>query len=97
MEAAVEISVSWRIPGLEIVFGFGASGDRQERVAVYPWIARLVEGVYLDLQVLVLAQYLLGVLVGVERIHQYQWDVGFVRLVQVLNKRVSGYPNAKGD
>lgn len=81
MEAAVEVSVSRRIPGLEVVFGLGASGNRQERLAVYPRIARLVEGVYLDLQVLVLAQYLLGILVCVERIHQYQWDVGFVRLV----------------
>ena len=44
----------------------------------------LVEGADLDLHVRVLAQDLLGVLVGVERVHEHERHVGAVRLVQVL-------------
>lgn len=49
-------------------------------------MAGLVEGVDVQLQTLILADHLLGVFVGVERVHQDQGHVALVGFVQVLRK-----------
>lgn len=59
-------------------------GYREQALAVDARVAGLVEGVDVQLQALVLADHLLRVVVRVERVHQHQGHIAFVRLVQVL-------------
>ena len=62
------------------VLGYG-----QQRLLVNSWIARLIEGQDAHLQARVLFDDLVCLLVGVERVHENEGDVGIVLLVQGLD------------
>lgn len=61
------------------IFQFNAGHGQQRRLS-----PALVEGVYLDAVVCVLLQDLLRVFIRVEGVHEHQWYVCVVGLVQML-------------
>lgn len=75
----------------DIIMNIGVLSDRQQTLPVDPRVAGLVERVYVQLQAFVLADHLLRVLVSVERVHQDERDVTFVRFVQMLEKKRNFY------
>lgn len=78
-----DVTVAGRIPVLQ--GSVKALGGRQERVLEDTGVARLVEGNDVDIVTLVLLDDRLGVLVGVEGVHENKGDIDVVRAVEVLN------------
>lgn len=58
-------------------------------IALSVCVPALVEGVDLDAVMCVLLQDLLGVFICVEGIHEHQWHVCIIRLIQMLKDRDS--------
>jgi hypothetical protein len=81
-ESGEDVAVAGRIPILE--GAVDVVGQGQKGLPEDPRVAALVEGLDLELVVLVLAQDLLRHLVRVERVHEHERHVGVVLLVQVL-------------
>ena len=75
--------------------------DGHERLLVDPGVARLVEGEDPDPESRVLLDDLVRLLVGVEGVHEDEWDVGVVLLVEgldLLHRQVKeGQVVAEGD
>lgn len=69
LEGLIEVSVTGRIPRIHVAVDIRVLSDGQETVSRDARVARLIEGVYFDLETLVFPHDLLRVLVGVERIH----------------------------
>lgn len=82
-EGVKDVTVSGRVP-VRLV-RVGVLGDGEERLLVDTGVAGLVEGEDGDVVVLVLLDDALGVLVGVERVHEDEGNVDVVLLVEVLN------------
>lgn len=59
--------------------------DGQHGILGNSWEATLIECVDFDLETFVLANNFFGIFIGVERIHQHQWDIGFVCFVQCFD------------
>lgn len=78
-----QISVTGRVPGINSVIK--ALGDGQVGVLEDSGEPGLVEGLDVDLVALVLLDDGLGVVVGVERVHQNEGHVHVVLSVEVLN------------
>ena len=81
-ERGEDVAVAGRVPVLE--GAVDVVGQGQKGLPEDPRVAALVEGLDLELVVLVLAQDLLRHLVRVERVHEHERHVGAVLLVQVL-------------
>lgn len=81
LEGLVEVTVAGRVPGLHVVGHFVATRDRQQRVSRDSREAALVEAVNGDLEAGVLAHDLLGVFVGVERVHKHEGHTRAVSLI----------------
>lgn len=86
LERFVEITVTGWVPSLHVVSNFMATSNGQKRIARDARKAALVEAVDIDLEAGVLADDFLGVVVGVERVHEDEWDVGAVGLVEALKR-----------
>lgn len=83
LQGLENVSVSGRIPvtdrGIVILW------HREKRVLRNTGIPRLIEGEDINLVALVLLDDVLGILVGVERVHQNEWHVNAIDAVEVLN------------
>lgn len=76
--------MSWRVPSsLVRVLRLG---DGEKRLLVDSGVSGLVEGEDVDVVVLVLLDDPGSVLVGVERVHEDEWDVDVVLRVEVLRE-----------
>lgn len=79
----VKVSVSRRVP--EALVAGGASRAGEERLLADAWISGLVECKNLDVVVCVFLNDPSGVVVGIEGIHEDEWDVDVVSGVEVLD------------
>ena len=74
--------MSWWVPSSLVgILGFW---DGEKRLLVDSGVSRLVKGEDVDVVVLVLLDDSGSVLVGVERVHEDEWDVDVVLGVEVL-------------
>jgi len=78
-----DVTVSRWVPVGLVTFGLLRTWEK--RLFVNSWVSRLVEGEDVDVVVLVFLDDSGSVLVGVERVHEDEWDVDTVGLVEVLN------------
>lgn len=62
----------------------GAARNGEERLLANTRVTRLVEGEDLDVVIGILLNDTLSLIVGVERVHQDERDVGLVNFVEVL-------------
>ena len=83
VEGLEHVTVTGRVPVLQ--GSVEALGGGQQRVLDDTGVAGLVEGDDVDVVALVFLDDGLGVLVGVERVHEDKGDVDIVGAVQVLN------------
>ena len=83
VERLEDVSVAGRVPVLQ--GGVEALGGRQQRILDDPGVARLVEGDDVDVVALVLLDDGLGVLVGVEGVHENKGNVDVEGAVEVLD------------
>jgi hypothetical protein len=85
LESVKDISVSWRVPSCLV--GISLLRDGEQRLLVDSGVSRLVEGEDVDVVVLVLLDDSSRVVVGVERVHEDEWDVDTVLGVEVLSRQ----------
>lgn len=83
VEGLKDVTVARRVPVLQ--GSVEALGSGQERVLDDPGVARLVEGDDVDVVTLVLLDDGLGVLVGVEGVHEDEGNIDIIGAVQVLD------------
>lgn len=69
-KALVKVTVTRRVPRLDVSLNVAVFGHWQQRFSVDAGEAALVKSVDVHLEALVLANHLLCVLVRVERVHQ---------------------------
>jgi hypothetical protein len=89
-EGVEDVTVAGRVP-LRLIRG-GTTGDGEERVLVDTGVSGLVEGEDLDVVVGILLDDALGVLVGVERVHENERHVDLVFLIEVLKECETSSP-----
>lgn len=82
LEGIEDITVAGRVP-LTLVASRGA-WDGQVALAADTGVTRLVESEDLDVVVRVFLDDALGIVVGVEGVHEDEWDVDFVFRVEML-------------
>ena len=78
-----DISVSGRVPGLD--WGGVSAGDGEKRVLDDPGEAGLVEGEDVDVVSLIFLDDPLGVVLGVEGVHENKWDLATIRTIEILD------------
>ena len=61
-------------------------GNGEKRLLVNSGVSRLVESQDVDVVVLVFLDDSSSVVIGVERIHEDEWDIDTVSRVEVLNR-----------
>lgn len=84
LEGLIEVTVTWRVPAFEVVV-LNVLGDWKVGFLVNSWVSGLTESVDRDIDVGVLTEKLVGVIVGVERVHQDQWNADSIRTVKELD------------
>jgi hypothetical protein len=83
VERLENVTVSWWVP----VGDWRIKGlwNWEERILEDTWVSGLVEGADINLVSLVLLDDVLSVIVGVEGVHEDEWNVDVVLLVEVLD------------
>jgi hypothetical protein len=74
--------VSWRVPSCLV--GIGRLGNGEKRLLVNSGVSRLVKSQDVDVVVLVFLDNSSSVIIGVERVHEDEWDIDTVSRVEVL-------------
>jgi hypothetical protein len=85
LESVKDISVSWGVPSGLV--GISLLRNGEQRLLVDSGVSRLVEGEDVDVVVLVLLNDSSRVVVGVERVHEDEWDIDTVLGVEVLSRQ----------
>ena len=81
----IKVSVTWWVPGLDIIRDVTSLGNGRHCLLADPRIAALVECPDGDVEAGILPDDLHGVLVCIEAVHQNQRNIGRIFLVEILN------------